>query len=123
MYAAQADSQPTPTASDPTSVIGTRIASPTIAAPNTLWTVPSDGCTRLRRPIAYSIRVAATKLPLKIFSSERNAPNRISCAMACEPNVRSNATSVRTWPETISCHGYRSEEHTSELQSPYVLSY
>ena len=28
------------------------------------------------------MRVAATKLPLKIFSSDRNAPNRISCAIA-----------------------------------------
>ena len=102
-------------------MIGTRIASPNIAAaavsaaisaiattgvPCVACTRPSDGCTRLRRPIAYSIRVAATKLPLKIFSSDRNAPNRISCAMACDPNVRSNATSVRTWPDTISCHGY-----------------
>ena len=33
MYAAQADSQPKPTVSDPTSVIGTRIASPIIAPP------------------------------------------------------------------------------------------
>src|SRR5712671_3884312 len=31
-YATHADSQPTPTASEPTSVIGTRMASPNIAA-------------------------------------------------------------------------------------------
>jgi len=57
-YAAQADSHPTPTASDPTSVIGTRIASPNIAAapvsvaisaiagtgvPNNGWMRPSAG--------------------------------------------------------------------------------
>src|SRR6266540_4305176 len=120
-YAAHVDSQPTPTASEPTSLIGTRIASPntdaatvstpisaiaTTGVPNDACTRPSDGWTRFRRPIAYSMRVAATKLPLKIFSSDRNAPNRMSCAIACEPNVRSNATSVRTWPDTISCHGY-----------------
>jgi hypothetical protein len=52
------------------------------------------------------MRVAATKLPLKTFSSDRNAPNRISRAMACDPNARSNATSVPTWPDTISGHGY-----------------
>src|SRR4029079_19092946 len=60
-YATHADSQPTPTASDPTSVIGTRIASPNIAAaivstaisamattgvPKVAWTRPSAGCTR-----------------------------------------------------------------------------
>src|SRR4029450_4116616 len=66
-YAAHVENQPTPTASDPTSLIGTRIASPnadaaivstpinvttTSGVPNAGCTAPSDGYTRLRRPIA-----------------------------------------------------------------------
>ncbi len=82
----QVESQPTPTASEPTSVTGTSSASPRNAAaaesrairrtafagvPCTRCTRASDGWTRPRLPMPKSSRVAATKLPLKILISER----------------------------------------------------
>src|SRR5215467_3104596 len=91
-YERQAESQPTPTASEPTSVTGTSSASPRKAAaavkrainqiafdgvPWTGCTRESEGCTRSRRPMPKSRRVAATKFPLKILTSDRNAAKTI----------------------------------------------
>src|SRR5574341_1031302 len=118
--ATQAEHQPTPTAMEPTSEMGTSTASPrgeataviparsriaALGVPNRGCTPPRDGCTKPRRPIAKRSREAATKLPLYTLKSDRNAPSRMNCAMAREPNARSNAVSVPTLPATTSRQG------------------
>jgi hypothetical protein len=51
------------------------------------------------------MRVEATKFPLKIFTSERNAAKTTSRARAGDRNARSNAASVPSRPATRSRHG------------------
>ena len=73
--------------------------------PRRASTRASPRCTSPRRAIPYSMRVAATKLPLKIFRSDRNAAKTTSRARTGEPNARANAASVPRPPATSSLHG------------------
>src|SRR3989442_5953051 len=121
MKARQAAHQPIAPTAAPTSLMGTRTASPRNAAapvrivtsaiasagvPNLGFTAPSAGGTNRRRPSAYTSRVAATKFPLNTLNNDKTAPARMSRAIHGEPNARANTASVPRWWATRSVHGY-----------------
>src|ERR1051325_2040010 len=54
-----------------------------------------------------------------IILIHEGAESTIGQALLGRPGVREDAAVVRIFP----CEDCRSEEHTSELQSPYVISY
>src|SRR6266576_444674 len=108
-YAAQAASHPAADATDPTSEIGTRMASPrnmqaAVATPTQITatdgvrflgcTVASLRSTNPRRPIAKSKRLAATRFPLNTLKRERSAATRMTRTIQCEPVAYSKATAV-----------------------------
>lgn len=59
-----------------------------------------------RRPKPESKRLAATKLPLKIFSSDNRAAAMMTLTIPCEPMARSNATAVAKRSCTRLCQGF-----------------
>src|SRR6266550_623878 len=108
-YAAQAASHPAADATDPTSEIGTRMASPrnihaAVATPTQITATDGVrflGCTAAslrsispRRPIAKSKRLAATRFPLNTLKRDRSAAARMTRTIQCEPVAYSKATAV-----------------------------
>src|SRR5271157_2132681 len=106
---AHAASHPTADANDPTSEMGTRMASPrsapttpTAPAQNTAfdgvsltgWTYPIRGFTYPSRPKAKRRRLPARKFPLQTFRSEAKAAAKTMLVSRREWKARSNATEV-----------------------------
>ena len=132
---AHADSQPTPTASEPTSVIGTRIASPNIAAAavSTPISVIATTGVPIRRVHAAERRVHEIAPPDRVEHARRRHEVAVEDLQqrqerAEQDQLRDRVRAerplerhfgARRGPTTICCHGYdvgddRDDDHVEE---------
>src|SRR5207248_10288391 len=68
---------------------------------------------------AEAVRGAAEARPAWAISSAATAPHSSSLVLA--PAISPPLPRTDARPLRAACHAFRSEEHTSELQSPYDL--
>src|ERR1700756_4479572 len=119
-HAAHAAAQPMAQATEPTSVTGTRMASPSsmhapVAIPtqrtaddgvrNCGCTFPARGAIMPRRPKAKNRRLAATKFPLKHLNNDNKAAARMMLTIQRLPTACSKATAVMNFSPVSLRHG------------------